>query len=77
MMRKAAIGAACALLAVYLLNRGVLVWSSIEVREGWRHKTCKYLFVTGIVTANARGGSQSGLEIEFQPDGMYCRIFDD
>jgi hypothetical protein len=77
MMRKAAIGAAFALLAVYFLNHGVLVWSTTEIREGWRHKTCKYLFITGIATANARGASPSGMEMEFQPDGMYCRIFGD
>lgn len=73
MTRRAAIGAACALLAAYLLNHGLLLWSTTEVREGWRHKTCKYLFITGPITTNARGGL-NGLEMQFQPEGMYCPI---
>lgn len=76
-MRNIAIGAVCAVLAVYFLNHGILVGSTTEIRDGWRHKTCKYLFITGIATANARGGPPSALEIEFQPDDMYCRIFGD
>lgn len=76
-MRKAATGLACLVAAIYLLNHGVFIGSSDWTREGFRYKTCRYLFVTGAVTLPARGGFVPGTELEAQPEGMHCRIFGD
>jgi hypothetical protein len=75
---------------VYALDRGVLIGSvtNVETGEDWSlpqtvHKTCRYLFATGIAELPARGGIKDLPGYAFaQPNpplptasSLHCRFF--
>jgi hypothetical protein len=78
MMRKGAIALFLALLAAYFLNHGIFIGSDTWVREGFRYKTCRYLFITGVAGIQAPGGFIPGTELAVTaPTGLHCRFFGD
>jgi hypothetical protein len=66
---------------IYGLDRGIFIGSTSFVSEGLLHKTCRYVFVTGISDLPAPGGPLEtgiafrGVQLANAPDNLYCRFF--
>jgi len=75
-------GACIALVAIFILDRGVYVGSREGVNQGgFRFKACKYLFITGVAELPAAGGLNAtmpqypkGIQFSAEPESLYCRF---
>lgn len=65
----------------YGLDHGIFIGSTSLVSEGLLHKSCRYLFVTGVVELPAHGGpldtgkAYQGVQLAKDPVSLYCRFF--
>jgi hypothetical protein len=65
----------------YGLDRGIFIGSTGFISEGLLHKSCRYLFVTGIAELPAHGGpldtgtAYRGTQLAKDPVSLYCRFF--